>query len=216
MISFSNVSKAYRQGTSYEVILHNQTFDILDGQHLGVLTGPAAGKTTLIRLLAGIEETDEGSLIITGTTSWPIGMAAGFHPELTGEENVRMLVSLYNLVDKEITCFCHEFSELGESFFQPIKTYSSGMRAALGFALSMSLDFDIYIADENVGVGNEEFRAKCEVMLEARIANKTFVFASRNQRALERLCDSVAVLYHGQIIMCKDFNEAAFMLEGGN
>jgi capsular polysaccharide transport system ATP-binding protein len=213
MISFNNVSKYYLASHDANIILKDVNLEIPAGEHLGILSPSGAGKSTIINMMAGLDDPDEGAIIVHGNTSWPIGFAGGFHPELTGWENVRILAALHGLDEDQIAIFCQEFTKLGESYFQPLSTYSSGKRATLAFALSMAMDFDIFLADEVVAAGTGLFRLSCEMLLEARIEHKTFVFFSRNQRALDRFCRSAAVLHNGKIQRCEDFDEAAKLLD---
>lgn len=212
MITLSNVSKYYISGGECRVILHDVSYTIERNQRLGILADSKSGKTTIARMLAGVEAPDEGSINVGGSISWPLGFAGGFHPNLTGEENVRAIAALYGLDADPICTFCQEMSELGSKFYRPLHHYSSVMRASLGYALSMSMNFDAYLADETISVGNDAFRNKCEVMLRAKIEDSTFVFLGRNIRSLRRMCTSAAVLRDGMIIDCSDFDEAFYIL----
>jgi len=212
MITLTNVSKYYETAQGSQIVLHNASCRISKNQHLGILADTRSGKSTVVRMLAGVEDVDEGSITKEGAVSWPIGFAGGFHSDLTGEENIRMIAALHRLEPDEMCLYCADMSELGDDFFQPVRNYSSGMRAALGFALSMAMDFDVYLADESVGVGNEAFRRKCEVILDARIQDRTFILFSRNIRLLKRFCTDAAVLKDGKIVTCDSFDEAAKLL----
>lgn len=119
-----------------------------------------AGKSTLLKMIGGIDRPDSGKIITNKTISWPVGLAGGFQGSLTGRENVKFVARLY--VKKEnvnnIVDFVRDFSELGKYFDMPIKTYSSGMRARLGFGLSMAFKFDYYLVDEITAVGDAKFK----------------------------------------------------------
>ena len=212
MISFNKVSKFYLTNDSANIILKDTSLDIAEGEHLGILAQSGAGKSTIAAMLAGLDDPDEGNILVRGKPSWPIGFAGGFHPELTGSENIRILANLNSLDEDQIAVYCQEFTQMGESYFHPVSTYSSGKRSALAFALSMAMDFDIYLADDVVAAGSGMFRLSCEMMLEARIENRTFVFFSRNERALDRFCGSAAVLHNGKITRCENFEEATKLL----
>jgi capsular polysaccharide transport system ATP-binding protein len=212
MINLNNVSKYYQDGREEKIVLNNVSYAIPRNQHLGILADSRSGKSTLVRLLAGVEEPDEGVIVVNGSASWPLGFSSGFHPDLTGEENIKMIAAICNREPDSVCLFCFEMSELGQNFYLPVRQYSSGMRAALGFVLSLAMDFDIYLADEVVGVGNRLFSRKCELMLEARIENRTFVYLGRNPRSLERFCTDAAVLRDGTIIPCSDFDDANYLL----
>ena len=139
MITLTNVSKYYQNGKDSSVVLSDVSLEIPKNQRLGILADTRAGRSTVTRLLAGVEQPDEGVITRLGTTSWPLGFAGGFHADLTGEENVRMIAAVHNLEEDPMCLFCFEMSELGDTFYQPVRKYSSGMRAALAFVMSHGL-----------------------------------------------------------------------------
>lgn len=213
MISFVNVSRYFVSNSGINIILQNVSLNIKKNQKLGILAASGTGKSTIIRLLAGIEPPDEGTIVTNGTVSWPLGFAAGFHPDLTGEENIRLISGLYHINSDDVCLFCKEFSELGDRFYRPLHSYSAGMRARLGFSFSMAIDFDVYIADEVLGVGTPKYQAKCNIMLEARLKERTFIAFGRNPNSLKKVCTEYAVLARGRIIPCQSIDMAEEILK---
>lgn len=216
MISMIDLTKAYHGEMGDNVILSNVSLHVAEGRHLGILAEPASGKSTISRMILGVEPPTSGAIVVNGAVSWPVGFAGGFHPELSGEENVRMIANLYGVDVNDVNAFCLEFSELEHDYFQPVKGYSSVMRAILGMSLSFAFDFDVFLADEVVGAGDNDFRLKCEIMLDARIDQRTFIFLSRNRRLLEQFCDEAAVLVGGRILQCRDFEEASQFIDNSS
>lgn len=211
-IILRDVTKYHGTGANRMYVLRNQSLSVATGEHLGILAAGAVGKSTIARLLCGVEQPNRGEVIIRGQVSWPLGFAGGLHPFLTGEENVRILAGMHGANTDEVAAFCQLFAELGDYYFKEVHTYSSGMRARLTFALSMAMDFDAYVADEVISTGEENFRYRCEAALRGRIEGKAFVFLSRNVRSLELVCSSAAVLIDGRIIRCQNFEEAQELL----
>lgn len=208
MIEFYNVTKAFVSPARVTVILDDATFIVPRGMNLGILGRNGVGKSTLMRLFAGVEKPDSGEIIRRAKVSWPIGFAGGFGKTMTGEENVRMIARLYGRDAAEVSAFCKEFSEIGDAFHTPIDTYSTGMRARLAFAASLAIDFDVYLVDEVIGTGDREFRDKCAAAFKKRSEYATVIVVSHNARTIEDLCDAVAVLQDGQLSFFEDMDAA--------
>lgn len=205
MIAFHSVSKSYplRGGERHHV------FDAVDlklpeHENIGILGANGAGKTTLLRLIAGSEKPDCGRISRAGVTiSWPVGLAGGFQGSMSARENVRFVCRIHGLqLDdrRQVETFVHEFSEIGEFFDQPVKTYSSGMRARVNFALSLAFRFDVYLVDEITSVGDAAFREKAtNAFLELR-DRASLIYVSHNLSMLAEACDSGLVLVDGAIV----------------
>ncbi len=161
MIEFRNVNKTYDMAGGKNIILNNVSFKFPDKKNIGVLGINGAGKSTLLRLIAGSEYPDSGKIIRKGKYSWPLGFSGSFHGAMTGIENLRFACRIYDADIKYVTEYVKDFSELGDYIFEPIRTYSSGMRSRLAFALSMAIDFEVYLVDEIMGVGDQGFQKKC-------------------------------------------------------
>ncbi len=201
-------SKYYPSPQGARVILDEVSLLVSPGMHLGILGESGSGKTTVAQILCGLEPLDEGDVIETGSMSWPIGFAGGFHRELTADDNVRIIARIYSADPEEISAFCIDLSELGDDYYRPLRTYSGSMRARLGFALSMAFAFDTYLADDVVGVGNGPYRNKCERILQERIDGASFILLTKNPRAAQRFCTEFAILRDGRLIHCDNFHAA--------
>ena len=203
MIEFRNVSKAYAINNGKNVILDNVSFKFPDKKNIGVLGVNGAGKSTLLRLIAGSEYADSGRIIRKGKYSWPLGFAGSFHGSLTGIENLRFACRIYGCDIKYVTEYVKDFSELGNYIDEPIKTYSSGMRSRLAFALSMAIDFEVYLVDEIMGVGDKGFQQKCKNAFEAKRKHSSIIMVSHNMNTIKDYSD-VAILLTGEKLEIHD------------
>lgn len=183
-------------------VLKDVSFDLDHGETLGVVGRNAAGKSTLLRLLAGIIRNDRGSLTNHGGfTASLLSLQTGFLPHLSGRENAILSGILLGLRRREIELRMEriiEFSEIGEYIDEPLHNYSSGMRARLGFSVAFQVDPDILLVDEVLGVGDEDFRAKSSKAMRERIrSDKTIVLVSHNAGTVRELCDRAVWLHEG-------------------
>jgi len=209
MIELTDVTKAYRTQAGLHVVLDHINCTIPARSNLGILGRNGAGKSTLLRILAGIEQPDAGSITREGKVSWPIGFSGGFSGSLTGEENCRFVARIYGLEVDAIVDFARDFAEIGDYFFMPVRTYSSGMRARLAFGLSMAIDFDYYLVDEVTAVGDRSFQERCREAFAERSDHASVIIVSHQLKTIEQYCDRVAVLGDGQIKIYDDLKEAA-------
>ncbi len=152
----------------------NATF--ATGRSVALLGRNGAGKSSLLRMIAGTMAADHGEVICTGTVSWPVGFAGSFHPDLTGAQNVSFIARVYGVDTTELRAFVAEFAELGQHFYQPVRSYSSGMRSRLAFGLSMGIQFDTYLVDEVTAVGDARFRSKSEALFAERMETGRLTF----------------------------------------
>lgn len=169
------------------------------GVSVALLGRNGAGKSTLLRLIAGTTAPDSGQIATDGSVSWPVGFAGGFHPDLTGAQNVRFLARIYGAEPRRLLGFVAEFADLGPALERPFRTYSAGMRARLAFGASMGLRFDTYLVDEVTSVGDAAFRRRSEEVLRARLADSGAVVVSHSLDMLRRLCEAGAVLEGGRL-----------------
>lgn len=213
MLGFINASKYYETAEGLQIILNDATLLFDKSQRVGILGQLGAGKSTIIRLLAGHQALNQGILVNDGR-SWPLGFAGMFHPALSASSNIQIVAQLLGLDGFELNAFCQDFAELSDAEYDAkMMTYSASMRAKLGFALSMAVPTDFYLADEIVGVGDEQFRMKCEVALSLRLEQSGLVFFSRNPRITQKICNRHGVLRDGKIIMCDSHEEASYYFE---
>ena len=163
MIRLDNVSKFFvtRKGRKY--ILNDVSLEIPSGLNVGVLGRNGAGKSTFMRLLAGVDTPNSGTISTSYDMSWPMGLAQGLQVAMTGRENARFVCRILGTARDEVAgklAFIEEFAEIGDYIDMQVRTYSSGMRARLNFAISMAFDFDCYLIDELTSVGDKGFREK--------------------------------------------------------
>lgn len=209
MIRLADVTKAYRTRAGLHVVLDAVTCAIPARCNLGILGGNGAGKSTLLRILAGIELPDVGQVERTGRVSWPIGFSGGFSGSLTGEENCRFVARVYGQSVDRVVGFARDFAEIGEYFFMPVRTYSSGMRARLAFGLSMAIDFDYYLVDEVTAVGDKRFQERCREAFRKRSSHASVIIVSHQMNTIRDYCDRCAVLRSGRLRLFDDLEEAA-------
>lgn len=208
MISCVNLTKSYPMGKGRKHVLNGMSLDIGRGEHIGLLGRNGAGKTTLIKLIGGVEMPTSGMVRRQMSTSWPLGFSGGFQGSLTGYDNARFIARIYGHEYSEIREFVEDFTELGVQLRMPVKTYSSGMKARLAFALSLAIEFDCYLIDEVIMVGDANFHHKCHVELFEKRCDRALVLASHSPELIREFCDRAVVLHQGQATVYHDVNEA--------
>lgn len=213
MIRFRNVSKSFWTGGRQKVILHNASFKVDVGRNLGILAPNGTGKTTLVNMMAGLEQPDHGEIRRSGRISWPVGYSGGIVQHLTGTENIRYIARLYDRDEFEVLAFCIDFAELGHYIDMPVRTYSSGMRQRLVFAILMAIEFDYYLVDEGASAGDRSFNAKASAMFRERLQYSTLVMVSHSPDTLKQYCDQAAVLRDGQLYFFDSLAEARELYE---
>lgn len=207
-LRFHNVSKHYETKEGRRNVLDNLSIDFPRGRNIAILGRNGAGKSTLMRLIAGVEAPSQGQVERLTRVSWPIGFGGGVHGQLSGFENCRFIARIYNVDPREVTEFVADFSDLGEYFHMPVRTYSSGMRAKLAFGMSMAIEFDCYLIDELTAVGDEKFRNKCKEVFDTRLAGSDIIMVSHQPGTMKAYCDLAAVLHDGHIRFYENLEEA--------
>ncbi|MEM9061897.1 MAG: ABC transporter ATP-binding protein [Pseudomonadota bacterium] len=199
MIALHNLSKSFRRGGSKVQILRGVSFELPDQSGIALLGRNGAGKSTLLRLIAGSLAPDGGRVERKGSISWPMGFAGGFHPSLTGAQNARFVARVHGLDPEALSAFVEGYAELGAAFWHRVETYSTGMRARLAFATSIGVDFDMYLVDEIIGVGDDAFRRKCQRSFRQRLRTARLLMVSHNRHMLREFCQSALLLEKGQL-----------------
>ncbi len=213
MIELYDLCKSYWTHKGPNVVLDQLSVVFPDRTSVGILGRNGAGKSTLLRILGGAEMPDAGDVNRSGKISWPIGFSGGFSSSLTGEENCRFVARIYSQDVDRIVDGAREFADIGEYFYMPIKTYSSGMRARLAFGVSMTIDFDTYLVDEITSVGDAPFKAKCQAAFERRRETGSLIMVSHSPVTLRAYCTMGAVLKDGKMTMCDSIDEAIELYE---
>ncbi|MCX7956882.1 MAG: ABC transporter ATP-binding protein [Endomicrobia bacterium] len=188
--------------------LKDLSFRISKGETIGIIGNNGAGKSTILGLIAKVIIPSSGEVVVNGRVVGLLELSAGFHPDLTGYENIILNATLLGLTRKKILEKVDQiisFSELGEFIYQPIRTYSSGMLARLGFSVAISIEADILLIDEVLAVGDVEFQKKCyQKIEEIKSSNKTIIFVSHDLEAVAKLCDRVMLIHNGKIVKIGD------------
>ncbi|MGQ9846762.1 MAG: ABC transporter ATP-binding protein [Bacteroidales bacterium] len=183
--------------------LRNVSFEINKGEVFGIIGQNGAGKSTLLKLVSRVMRPTEGRVEVIGRVVPLLELGAGFHPELTGRENIYLNGSIFGFNRKEMEAKFHrivEFSELHDFIEAPLRTYSSGMWARLGFAVAIDAEPDILILDEILSVGDEAFQRKCLARFDEFLQKgTTIVLVSHNTQLIEQMCQRAAWLAHGQL-----------------
>lgn len=199
MISCIDLRKTYGSGHGRKQVLKGIDLDIAPGDRVGLLGRNGAGKSTLIKLIGGVELATSGSVRRKMTCSWPLGFNGGFQGSLTGYDNARFIARIYGQDYATMRQFVEDFTELGRQLRMPVKTYSSGMRARLAFALSLAIEFDCYLIDEVILVGDKNFQDKCHYELFERRKDRAILLASHSPDSIRDFCNRAVVLHDGRI-----------------
>jgi lipopolysaccharide transport system ATP-binding protein len=223
LIEFQNVSKSFPHSTGRQLLrthitrwfgrVHHQSFQALrnvsfhldEGESLAIVGSNGAGKSTLLSLAAGLTFPDQGSVRVHGRIAALLELGSGFHPELTGAENLVLNAALLGLSrrkTKQLFDQIVEFSGIGEFIDDPLRTYSSGMIMRLAFSVAIQCEPDILLIDEVLGVGDAAFQEKSkEALVSFRRAGKSLLFVSHSPAAVREMCDRALWIDHGSVMM---------------
>lgn len=213
MIICQNIYKSYHTGHGRRDVLKGVSFSVDKGERIALLGRNGAGKSTLIKQIGGVEMPDSGRIIRNMSCSWPIGFSGGFQGSLTGYDNARFIARIYGTSYAAVREFVENFSELGSSLSMPVKTYSSGMRARLAFALSLAIEFDCYLIDEVIMVGDQNFQRKCQTELFEKRGDRAMIIASHDMHIIKDTCNRGVLLHNGVATYHDDVSEAAAMYD---
>lgn len=208
MLRLEGVTKTFTRNGITREVLSGIDATFLPGDAIGILGRNGAGKSTLMRILAGVEHPTKGRVHRKMSISWPMGYDAAVHGALTGADNTRFLARLYDRPVGWMEGFVQEFSEIGDEFRKPVKTYSDGMKARLIFALSMAVDFDCYLIDEVISAGDARFAERCRQALLARRGRSALILVSHQMNTVRSLCSHAAILHEGRLIFHEDLDQA--------
>lgn len=208
MIRVENIHKVYDGHHGKHVVLHDTSFTVPRGFRMGLLGRNGAGKSTLIRLISKIEQPTSGRVTHEMSVSWPLGFSGSFQGSLTGIDNMKFIARIYRTDFAKLREFVDEFAELGSFLYEPVKTYSSGMRARLAFALSIAIDFDCYLVDEVMLVGDQRFHDRSRGHLFAPDSGRALIIASHDASFIEKTCDGAVVISRGRTRYFDDVSKA--------
>ena len=235
-IQFQSVSKSFDRHTGRMLLRHrlvnllrgqhgerfcalkNISFEVEEGDGLAVIGSNGAGKSTLLGLVAGLATPDGGSVTVNGRIAALLELGSGFHPDLTGAENVRVNASLIGLSRRrtaELFDQIVDFAEIGDFIGEPLRTYSTGMIMRLAFSVAINMDPEILLIDEVLAVGDQAFQAKCfERIHRFRQAGKTLLCVSHATGMVQELCDRAIWLDHGELVMSGRIRDVIEAYEG--
>jgi capsular polysaccharide transport system ATP-binding protein len=208
MISVENITKVHHTRAGKKVVLDGVSFVVNKGDRVGIIGNNGAGKSTLLRLVTGVERPSSGRIVRSMSVSWPLGFGTGFQGSLTGADNVRFIARIYGADLEECIAYVQTFAELGDYFYMPIKTYSSGMRARLAFGISLAIRFDCLVIDEVAAVGDSRFKERSRIALEERSAGNALIMVSHSADILRMYCNKGMVLRNGQMSVFDDLDGA--------
>lgn len=208
MISIENLCKTYVLNGRYKVVADNINAVFPSKTSVALLGRNGAGKSSLLRMIAGTMDPDSGRVVSDGAISWPVGFGGSAHPELTGLQNTRFVARIYGVDSDELVEAVRDFAELGQHFYLPVRSYSSGMKSRLAFGLSMGIRFDTYLVDEVTSVGDAAFKKKSEDVFLERLENSGAVMVSHSMALVKRLCTQGAVIEDGKMTFYTDIQAA--------
>jgi capsular polysaccharide transport system ATP-binding protein len=208
MIELSRVTKVYRTRHGLHTVLDGIDTVVHPGDKIGIIGRNGAGKSTLIRILSGAEPPTSGQIHRGMRVSWPLAFGGAFQGSLTGLDNLKFICRVYGVDYRDKITLVEDFSELGKYLREPIKNYSSGMRARLAFAISLAVEFDCFLIDEIISVGDARFRAKCQYELFEKRKDRAFIMVSHEMRKVREQCQRFCVLNKGKLLEFSQFGEA--------
>ncbi|VTZ27204.1 Capsule polysaccharide export ATP-binding protein CtrD [Methylocella tundrae] len=208
MIRLAGVTKIYKTENHRKIVLDNVSYTFDTRYSYGIFGPNGAGKSPLLRLIAGTELPNSGHVKRDITVSWPLGFGGGFHPAMTGRENVKFVSRIYGANTQRVIEFVDYFAELGNYFDMPVSTYSSGMGARLAFGLSMAIDFECYLVDEITAVGDSRFALRARQAFDEKRGRSSMIMVSHDIGTVKAYCERGLVLHRGQLIAFGDLDDA--------
>ncbi|RAI58400.1 ABC transporter ATP-binding protein [Roseicella frigidaeris] len=208
MIRLHDVHKSYPTHFGPKEVLRGVDITFMPGEKVGILGRNGAGKSTLLRLIAGVEHPNRGRVERRMSVSWPLGFAGAMHYSISGADNARFLARIYDKPIKETVEFVENFADLGHYFRMPVRTYSSGMTVRLGFSLSLAVQFDCYLVDEAIAVGDSRFAERARAALADLNARASLLLVSHQAETVRAFCKTAAILEDGRLIRYDDLDQA--------
>lgn len=207
-IALRNVVKEYHTQIGVRRVLDDISFTVAPGEKIAILGKNGAGKSTLVKIVGGVEPPTQGTIERDLFMSWPIAFAGGFEAAMSGLDNVRFIARLYDVPVREAIEFVDDFAELGRKLLLPVKTYSTGMRLRLAFALTLVIDFECFLIDEVIAVGDARFQRKCHDALFDKRRHCAMILISHDLETVRSYCDKALVLKNGRGVVVDDIETA--------
>ncbi len=208
VVRLEHVSKAFGTRNGQKIVADDISFALPKGRSVALIGRNGAGKSTLLRMIAGTLRPDAGQITRTGRVSWPVGFGGAFHGDLSGAQNTRFVARSYGVDSDALIDLVHDMSELGESFHEPVRSYSTGMRARLAFSISMGVPSDVYLVDEITAVGDARFRKTSRRIFADRLTASSAIVVNHDVNQLREFCNAGMVLHNGKLSYFSDLNEA--------
>ncbi|SAI05631.1 polysaccharide ABC transporter ATP-binding protein [Bordetella ansorpii] len=210
MIELQKLTKSYVTKRGRQYVFRDLSYVIPPDKNIALIGRNGAGKSTLMRLLCGTDIPDSGKIITDKRISWPVGLGGGFQGSLTGRQNAKFIcrsLGAEGEAMEKVLAYVEDFAELGDYFNQPVKTYSSGMSSRLRFGLSLAFDFDYYMIDEAMSVGDAHFREKATAEFKKRVGRANVILVTHGMGQVRKMCDIVLILNQGTVQAYEDVEE---------
>ncbi len=208
MLQVNHISKGYHTRHGYRTVLDDVSFTLAKGHNLGILGCNGAGKSTLIRLISGAEQPSLGTIRRGMRVSWPLAFGGAFSIHLTGLDNLKFVCRIHGVDYRPLVPFVEDFTELGTYFREPVMHYSHGMMTRLAFALSMAIEFDCFLIDEAMVVGDARFHQRCHDELFTKRKDRAFILVTHDADVIKLYCEKASVLHNGKLTTFDSVDEA--------
>lgn len=218
MIELRKVTKSYITTNGRRYIFRDLDLVIPSDRNIALIGRNGAGKSTLLRLLGGLDVPDKGKILSAKSISWPVGLTGGFQGSLTGRQNVKFVCRVHGAVGeamRRVVKEVEDFAEIGDYMDQPVKSYSSGMRARLGFGLSLAFNFDYYLVDEAMSVGDARFREKAATALKEKLGASNIILVTHGMGQVRKICNMVLLVQDGKVIQYDDVEAGIAAYQAG-
>jgi capsular polysaccharide transport system ATP-binding protein len=207
MLELRNLTKWYPSAHGRKYVFRDLNLTLPEGANVALIGRNGAGKSTLVNLLGGIDSPNAGAVVTDRRISWPVGLRGGLQGTLTARENVQFVCRVYGATGRAMRDkldFIEDFAELGDYFNLPVRSYSAGMRSRLTFGMSMAFDFDIYLIDEVMAVGDAVFKRKSHAVMSERLRNANLILVSHSMAPVRAYCNRVVLLERGKVAVFDD------------
>jgi capsular polysaccharide transport system ATP-binding protein len=219
MLELRDLTKWYPSAHGRKYVFRDLNLALPEGSNVALIGRNGAGKSTLVNLLGGIDSPNAGAVLTDRRISWPVGLRGGLQGTLTARENVQFVCRVYGATGRAMRDkldFIEDFAELGDYFNLPVRSYSAGMRSRLTFGMSMAFDFDIYLIDEVMAVGDAVFKRKSHTVMSQRLGSANLILVSHSMASVRAYCNRVMLLEGGKVTVYDDVEAgiAAYQQQG--